>query len=159
MEETLGSDSIIEYISSDDDEEDSFMSCVSSIDTDNVTNDSVIYIQLIFDPDRGGFVDVAENIVQYLDYHSLINLKRSSRQIYNFFKQLPSLEDEKLEKKLDLDWRLGQPKNYTIQTPGLVSCASVFPDNRRMVIGIDHVVQVVEIRSGIIIHSFESIFR
>ena len=47
MEETLGSDSIIEYISSDDDEEDSFMSCVSSIDTDNVTNDSVIYIQLI----------------------------------------------------------------------------------------------------------------
>ena len=154
MEENLGSNSVIDYICSDDDEEDSFMSCVSSMDTEYLTNDSITYIQLIFDPDRGGFVDVAENIVRYLDYHSLINLKRSCSKIYNFFKQLPSLEDEKLEKKLDLDWRLGQPKNYTIQTPGLVSCASVFPDNRRMVIGIDHVVQVVDIRSGII-HSFE----
>lgn len=150
MEENLGYNSEIEYICSDDDEEDSFMSCVSSMDTKCIANDSITYIQLIFDPDRGGFVDVAENIVQYLDYHSLINLKRSSTKIYNFFKQLPSIEDEKLEKKLDLDWRLGQPKNYTILTPGLVSCASVFPDNQRMVIGIDHVVHVVDIRSGII---------
>ena len=154
MEDNLGYNSVIEYICSDDEEEDSFMSCVSSMDTKCIGNDSMTYIQLIFDPDRGGFVDVAENIVQYLDYHSLINLKRSSTKIYNFFKQLPSIEDEKLEKKLDLDWRLGQPKNYTIQTPGLVSCASVFPDNRRMVIGIDHVVHVVDIRSGII-QSFE----
>ena len=148
MEEILKCDTLNEYICSDDEDEESFMSCVSSMDAEYAINDSETYLLLIFDPDRGGFADVAENIVQYLDYHSLINFKRSSCKIYNFFKQLPNLEYEKLERKLDLDWRLGQPKNYAIQTPGLVSCASVFPDNRRMVIGIDHVVQVVEIRSG-----------
>ena len=132
----------------EDEEEDSFMSCLSSLETESSTEGSYTYIQLIFDPERGGFVDVAENIVQYLDYHSLINFKRSSSTIYNFFKELPFIENQKLEKKLDIDWRLGQPKNYAIQTPGLVSCASVFPDNRKIVIGIDHVVHVVDIRSG-----------
>ena len=46
-----------------------------------------------------GLIDVAENIVQYLDYHSLINFKRSSSTIYNFFKELPFIENQKLEKK------------------------------------------------------------
>ena len=135
-------------VSDDDEEEDSFMSCLSNLETESAKEESYSYIQLIFDPERGGFVDVAENIVQYLDYHSLINFKRSNSTIYNFFKRLPCLENKKLEKKLDIDWRSGQPKNYAIQTPGLVSCASVFPDNRRIVIGIDHVVHVVDIRSG-----------
>ena len=86
--------------------------------------------------------------MQHLDYHSLVNFKRSCRIIYRFFKQSPCLENVKLEKKLDIDWRSGEPKNYAIQTPGLVSCAMVFPDNRRVVIGIDHVVHVVDIRTG-----------
>ena len=148
MEEILNSDEENDFIESDYDDEDSFISCFSSIDTDHFVEDSLPYIQLIFDPERGGFVDVAENILQYLDYHSLISFKRSNKKIYNFFKQLPCLEHDKLGKKLDEDWRLGNPKNYDIQTPGLVSCASVFPDNRRMVIGIDCVVHVIDIRSG-----------
>ena len=140
---------IDESISDDDEDQESFTSCISDITTDFRSEEPFCcHIELIFHPERGGFIDVAENIVQYLDYHSFISFKRSSQKIYNFFKQLPYLEYQKLGKKLDDDWRSGEPKNYAIQTPGLVSCATVFPDNRRIVIGIDHVIHVVDIRTG-----------
>ena len=136
------------YGSNSDDEE-SFASCTSDIPLDVRPEESLCcHMELIFHPERDGFIDVAENIVQYLDYHSFISFKRSSQKIYRFFKQLPYLEYQKLGKKLDVDWRSGEPKNYAIQTPGLVSCATVFPDNRRIVIGIDHVIHVVDIRTG-----------
>ena len=138
----------INVSSDDEDDEDSYISCVSDISLESKPEVGYLYIELIFDPKRGGFVDIAENIVQHLDYLSLINFKRSCRRIHNFFKQLPYLEIVKLETKLDTDWRSGEPKNYAISTPGLVSCATVFPDNRRVLIGIDHVIHVVDIRTG-----------
>ena len=149
MEETRILDNNIGYFSSEDEDEDSFISCLSDVTTELPIDQLYPYIELIFDPERCGFVDIAENIVQYLDYHSLINFKKTCQKVYNFFKWLPYVEKAKLEKKLDRDWRLGEPKKYTIQTPGLVSCAAVFPDSRKIVIGIDHVVQVVDVRTGI----------
>ena len=134
----------------DDGDDDSFVSCKSDIMQEDVIPHEIgiSYIEMLFDPERGGFIDIAENIVQYLDYHSLINFKRSCQKIHSFFKQLSYLEYDKLGRKLDMDWRSGEPKNYDIQAPGLVSCATVFPDNRRIIIGIDHVVRVVDIRTG-----------
>ncbi len=44
------------------------------------------YLEVLFDVNRGGFIDVAEKIISYLDYHSLIRFKQSCSLIYNFLK-------------------------------------------------------------------------
>ena len=42
------------------------------------------YILLFFDVNRGGFFDVAQKILNYLDYKSLVMFKRTCKSIYEF---------------------------------------------------------------------------
>ena len=149
---------VSELIESDEDndstasDEETFLSCSSDILPLEMPPFIVVgyqYLEIIFNPNRGGFADVAENIVQYLNYHDLIHLKRSCSIMYNYFKQFSYLENTKLVNKLEWDGkRFGELENYTIPTPGLVSCASIFPDNNQVVVGIDQVVHVIDIRKG-----------
>ena len=44
------------------------------------------YITLLFDVNRGGFIDIAEKILNYLDYASLIRFKQVCKIIYEFIK-------------------------------------------------------------------------
>ena len=47
---------------------------------------SEFYLRLFFDVNRGGFFDVAENILNYLDYKSFVQFKQSCKMVYEFIK-------------------------------------------------------------------------
>ena len=49
-------------------------------------NTSEFYLRLFFDVNRGGFFDVAENILDYLDYKSFVQFKQSCKMVYEFIK-------------------------------------------------------------------------
>ena len=49
-------------------------------------NTSEFYLRLFFDVNRGGFFDVAENILNYLDYKSFVQFKQSCKMVYEFIK-------------------------------------------------------------------------
>ena len=50
----------------------------------NITEDSDYYFSLFFDVNRGGFIDVAEKILAFLDYASFINFKQTCKLVYQF---------------------------------------------------------------------------
>ena len=47
-------------------------------------NNCEFYVQLFFDVNRGGFSDVAENILSFLDYASFVNFKRTCKLVYQY---------------------------------------------------------------------------
>ena len=47
-------------------------------------NDCEFYVKLFFDVNRGGFSDVAENILSCLDYASFVNFKRTCKLVYQY---------------------------------------------------------------------------
>ena len=47
-------------------------------------NDCEFYVQLFFDVNRGGFSDIAENILSCLDYASFVNFKRTCTLVYQY---------------------------------------------------------------------------
>ena len=47
-------------------------------------NDCEFYVKLFFDVNRGGFSDVAENILSCLDYASFVNFKRTCTLVYQY---------------------------------------------------------------------------
>ncbi len=44
------------------------------------------YIELLFDVNRGGFVDLAEKILGFLDFLSFAAFKRTCKTVYQFIK-------------------------------------------------------------------------
>ena len=42
------------------------------------------YISLLFDVNRGGVADIAENILLFLDYESFKNFKRTCKMVHQF---------------------------------------------------------------------------
>ena len=42
------------------------------------------YLFIFFDINRGGFFDVAQKILQFLDYKSLVMFKRTCKSVYEF---------------------------------------------------------------------------
>ena len=42
------------------------------------------YLLIFFDINRGGFFDVAQKILKFLDYKSLVMFKRTCKSIYEF---------------------------------------------------------------------------
>ena len=42
------------------------------------------YLLIFFDINRGGFFDVAQKILQFLDYKSLVMFKRTCKSVYEF---------------------------------------------------------------------------
>ena len=47
-------------------------------------NDCEFYVKLFFDVNRGGFSDVSENILSFLDYASFVNFKRTCKLVYQY---------------------------------------------------------------------------
>ena len=45
-----------------------------------------LYLSLFFDVNRGGFFEVAEKILSYLDYKSFVQFKQSCKIVYGFIK-------------------------------------------------------------------------
>jgi len=70
----------------------------------------------IFDVNREGLRHIGEAIARSLDYHSLVNLKRSCRQFYQFLQHC-SAEDEVFREKLHREWLVGEAKKYDINLP------------------------------------------
>ena len=48
--------------------------------------DGEFYLDLFFDVNRGGFFDVAQRILNYLDYKSFVQFKRSCKMVYKFIR-------------------------------------------------------------------------
>ena len=51
-----------------------------------MSGESDFYLCLFFDVNRGGFFDVAEKILSYLDYKSFVQFKQSCKMVYDFIK-------------------------------------------------------------------------
>ena len=47
---------------------------------------SDFHFSILFDVNRGGFFDVAEQILSYLDYASFIRFKQTCKMVYQFIK-------------------------------------------------------------------------
>ena len=48
--------------------------------------DGEFYLDLFFDVNRGGFFDVAQRILNFLDYKSFVQFKRSCKMVYKFIR-------------------------------------------------------------------------
>ena len=53
----------------------------SSLQNPDLNSD---YLLIFFDINRGGFFDVAQKILQFLDYKSLVMFKRTCKSVYEF---------------------------------------------------------------------------
>ncbi|XP_040571807.1 uncharacterized protein [Lepeophtheirus salmonis] len=98
-------------------------------------------LEIIFDIQRIGLNEVAENILYYLDYASLVSLKRTCWIIYIFISNT-DIENIKEVNKLNKEWKESNPKQIVLDVQGLVSCAKFFDDGRKVAVGIDHSLQV-----------------
>ncbi|CAB4066943.1 unnamed protein product [Lepeophtheirus salmonis] len=99
-------------------------------------------LEIIFDIQRIGLNEVAENILYYLDYASLVSLKRTCWIIYTFISNT-DIENIKEVNKLNKEWKESNPKQIVVlDVQGLVSCAKFFDDGRKVAVGIDHSLQV-----------------
>jgi len=67
------------------------------------------YIELIFNEKRHGLNHIARRILEYLDYASLVQAKRSCKHIYEFILS-SDVEQIVLNLKLHKDWSYGSPK-------------------------------------------------
>ena len=62
------------------------------------------YLLIFFDINRGGFFDVAQKILQFLDYKSLVMFKRTCKSVYEFLSA--NCDIEKVSKKcVKQDWK------------------------------------------------------
>lgn len=100
-----------------------------------------------FDVNRGGFFDVAENILDYLDYKSFVQFKQSCKMVYEFIKT-SNIEQLKLKKKLDLDWKHGTHKEVTVNAPGLVQAAQIFANSGKIVCSADESIILANSKTG-----------
>jgi len=118
---------------------------------DGVTDETEeSYIEFIFHPDRRGILEVVENIVKFLDYHSLICFKRSCKTVHRCLSKHPRLERDKYVSKLARDWASGRHTQLTVSVSGLVSCADFFTTGthcHRVALGVDDKVQVCTLPS------------
>lgn len=107
------------------------------------------YLDIFFDLDRSGFIDVTEKILSYLDFKSFVQFKRSCKLIYNFISDQNRLEDRSLRRKLSSDWKKGPAKTYAILTMNrLISHARLFNDGARVACAVDHEVVIFDIPTG-----------
>lgn len=66
---------------------------------ENITSED--YIRMIFDTNRLGFREIAYKLlIEYLDYKSFIQLKRSCKFIYEYMRKECSWEQLKFEEKV-----------------------------------------------------------
>eukprot|EP00096_Caligus_rogercresseyi_P000592 TRINITY_DN11053_c0_g1_i1.p1 TRINITY_DN11053_c0_g1~~TRINITY_DN11053_c0_g1_i1.p1 ORF type:complete len:392 (+),score=70.57 TRINITY_DN11053_c0_g1_i1:63-1238(+) len=98
-------------------------------------------LDVIFDPQRIGLNEIAECILSYLDYGSLVNLKRTCWTVYSFISN-SDFERIKEVRRLTFEWKLRSPEQIVRDVHGLVSCARFFDEGRKVVLGIDHHIQV-----------------
>ena len=78
---------------------------------DPPARDPMTYIETLFSVHRGGFAEIADNIIAHLDYRSLVQFKQSSKFVYEYLNQ-SNLEEHKLRAKLNRDWMTGQPRRW-----------------------------------------------
>ncbi|CAB4066944.1 unnamed protein product [Lepeophtheirus salmonis] len=69
-------------------------------------------LEIIFDIQRIGLNEVAENILYYLDYASLVSLKRTCWIIYTFISNT-DIENIKEVNKLNKEWKESNPKQVS----------------------------------------------
>ena len=62
----------------------SAMSLSYGVETMEAEEKGQHYLNLFFDVNRGGFYDVAEKILHFLDYRSLVMFKRTCKLFYEF---------------------------------------------------------------------------
>ena len=105
------------------------------------------YLSLLFDVNRGGFLDVAEKILSYLDYASFIKFKQSCKVVYNFISS-SNIEQLKLRRKLKHDWQFATHKEQPINAPGLVNTARIYANSQKIVCGVDETVMVSDSITG-----------
>ena len=65
------------------------------------------YLLIFFDINRGGFFDVAQKILQFLDYKSLVMFKRTCKSVYEFLSA--NCDIEKVSKEFFKKFRQIKP--------------------------------------------------
>ena len=103
------------------------------------------YLAYLFNADRIGFEPIAARIlINYLDYASFVNFKRSCKFVRDYILQT-GLERTKLRQKLERDWRVGKPVEKTLQVKlendediDFVppSCIKIFNNETSVLVGI-----------------------
>lgn len=68
----------------------------------------------VFDYHREGLRHIGEAISLYLNYHSLVSLKRTCSSLHYFFKN-SNVEERVLRRKLHHDWKDGTPASSKLQ--------------------------------------------
>lgn len=108
------------------------------------------YIEFIFHPERRGMLDVVESIVGFMDYQSLISLKRCCKSVHQCLAANPDLEIKKYRQKIARDWSSGSHRDVSMSVSGLVSCADFFapPHIRKVALGVDDKVHVCTVRGS-----------
>jgi len=101
------------------------------------------YLLIFFDINRGGFFDVAQKILKFLDYKSLVMFKRTCKSIYEFNANC-DIEKVKFNAKIRNDWKIGTHKEQTNNAPGLVSSARIYENGRKIICGADESIFVVD---------------
>ena len=67
--------------------------------------DGEFYLDLFFDVNRGGFFDVAQRILNFLDYKSFVQFKRSCKMVYKFIRSSNIEQVSGSEKKTKVHFR------------------------------------------------------
>ena len=68
------------------------------------------YISLLFDVNRGGVADIAENILLFLDYESFKNFKRTCKMVHQFV----------INSKIEQIFIENLPKEFKRHQPGMI---------------------------------------
>ncbi len=112
-----------------------FLSCTKM--SDKCCSAGENFFRLIFDRQCFGFRAIAAKIVmQLLDYHSFVNLKRSAKFLHEY---LSDIEETKLAQKLNSDWREGHVRNCKFRHDRnvQVSASKLFFSDRKLACAVD----------------------